>query len=100
MWTRGVFAALVAILAISWAAAQDVDSGPPKGEKVPALEVVALSGPQEGKKLDYPAERKDRPTIYVVIPSDKWARPVHKFLSELSKALHAKDENALVVAVW
>jgi hypothetical protein len=99
MYARIAAVAAVAVLA-ACVAAGDVDSGPPKGEKVPELKVHALSGPQEGKDLDYPKDRGDKPTVYVVIPAEKWARPVHRFLHVLGKAVMEADDKALVVAVW
>jgi len=99
MFARLGALAAVGVLA-ACVAAGDVDSGPPKGEKVPELKVHALSGPQEGKDLDYPKDRGDKPTIYVVIPAEKWARPVHGFLRTLGTAVKDADESALVVGVW
>jgi cytochrome oxidase Cu insertion factor (SCO1/SenC/PrrC family) len=101
MFARSLLAvALVTLAAAGRAAAQDVDSGPPKGEKLPALKVLALSGAQEGKEVDYVAERKGGPTIYVVVQGDKWDRPTHRFLNELGKAVKEHGEKAEVVAVW
>jgi hypothetical protein len=40
------------------ARAQDVPSGPPQGERVPALPVYDVTGEHGGTKVDYAADRK------------------------------------------
>src|SRR3989304_1999604 len=94
----GIPIALLSCVSSAWA--QDVASGPTKGEKVPRLEVFAATGPQKDKALDYAAERGEKPTIYVFIQADKWSRPMARFLKELDKAIKADDPEAYVVAVW
>lgn len=79
--------------------AQDVPSGPEKGETVPALKVFDATGPHEGKEVDYAAERKDRPTFYLLIQSEKWDRPMARFVKGLDHAV-GKEKDGLVVAVW
>jgi hypothetical protein len=79
--------------------ADETKSGPDKGEKVSALKVFAATGEQEGKDVDYIAERKDKPTIYVFVQADKWSRPMNRFLKTLDEAVH-KDGDAAIVAVW
>ena len=79
--------------------ADETKSGPDKGEKVSALKVFAATGEQEGKDVDYIAERKDKPTIYVFVQADKWSRPMNRFLKTLDEAVH-KDGEAAIVAVW
>lgn len=80
--------------------AQDVQSGPPKGKKVPALKVYDVTGPNQGKTLDYAKERKGNPTIYVFIPTEKWTRPVHRFVKELGDKVQNKIDKGMVIAVW
>lgn len=78
----------------AWAA----PSGPPAGEKVPALRVFAATGPQKDKELDYAAQRADRVTVYVLI-SD-WDRPVARFLKTLDGAVKGESATGEVVAAW
>src|SRR5262249_53705753 len=52
------------------------------------------------KELDYAAERKDRPTVYVFIQADRWDRPMNRFLKELETALAKDFTDAQAVAVW
>lgn len=82
------------------ASAQEIESGPPKGEKVPALKVFDGTGAFKDKDVDYAAERKDKPTIYVLIQADKWTRPIARFLKKLDETLKKDVEDAYLVAVW
>jgi hypothetical protein len=79
---------------------QDVVSGPQRGGKVPALKVFDATGPNQGKAIDYAAERKDKSTVYVFIQADKWSRPMARFLKEMDKGLQKEGENIAVIAVW
>jgi hypothetical protein len=96
---RCLFAVLL-ILPASALLAQDVTSGPAKGEAVPALPVFDATGANKDKDIDYAAERKDKPTVYVFIQADKWERPTHRFLSELDKKLQKDVADSYLVAVW
>jgi hypothetical protein len=83
----------------------DVVSGPPEGEPTPGLSVVAVSGLIEDKQVDYVAERKGKPTVYVFVPSVEGrlpvgGRPVARFLRELDRAIGEFGQEAYSVAVW
>lgn len=78
----------------------DPMSGPPVGKAVPPLKVFDATGPQKGKELDYCQERKERPTVYVLIQADKWDRPMARFLKELDKLAQPEQDAAAIVAVW
>src|SRR5262245_49961465 len=80
--------------------AQDIESGPTKGEKVPALKGFDATGSFKDKDVDYTAERKDKPTVYVLIQADKWTRPMARFLKKLDETLKKDVEDAYLVAVW
>jgi hypothetical protein len=88
------------LVAAPAAADEGVQSGPGVGKKVPALKVFAVTGEQENKELDYAAERKNRPTVYVFIQADKWSRPTARFLKTLEKQVKKDSEDVYVVAVW
>jgi hypothetical protein len=75
-------------------------SGPDAGTGVAPLKVFAATGKHEGKELDIAAERKDQATVYLFIPSDKWDRPMARYLKALDKELAGGKEKAEVVAVW
>lgn len=80
--------------------ARDVDSGPKQGDPVPPLKVFDATGPRMGDEVDYAAERKVKPTVYVFIRADKWDRPMARFLKKLDDAVQKDNEDAYVVAVW
>jgi hypothetical protein len=89
----------VALLAAVPAFADKVESGPEAGAAVPALKVYDVTGPHADKELDYVADRKDRPTVYLFVVADKWDRPVARFLKKFDGEL-PKQADARAVAVW
>jgi hypothetical protein len=95
---RSLSLSLVLVLA-SAAPGQDLTSGPEAGKKVPALKVFDATGPNKGQELDYAAERKDKPTVYVFVQADKWDRPMARFLRKLDEAVQ-QVADASVVATW
>lgn len=91
----------VACAALTGAARiQDVASGPTKGEKVPGVKVFDATGPNKEKEVDYAAERKEKPTVYVLIAADKFDRPMARFLKTLDGMVKTDIADAYVVAVW
>jgi hypothetical protein len=95
------FAATVttALLVALPAFADKVESGPESGTAVAALKVFDVTGPHADKELDYVADRKERPTVYLFVVADKWDRPVARFLKKLDGEL-SKKADAQAVAVW
>ena len=92
---------LILPLLLSWPVmAQDVQTGPAKGEKVPALKVLDLTGLHKDKEVDYAAERKDKPTIYLLIRADKFDRPMNRFMKKLDDTVKKDYEDTYMVAVW
>ncbi len=79
---------------------QDLVSGPDKGKAVPSLQVHDVTGPHEGKQIDYTSERKNAPTVFAFVQADKWDRPTARFLLKLDEALLKEGKEAAVVAVW
>jgi hypothetical protein len=90
--------AVLPTLLLAAAALAQVPSGPSTGEKIEPLRVFDATGPNKDKELDYAAERKDRPTVYVFIR--EWDRPVARFLKVLDGALNSEGGDAATVAVW
>jgi hypothetical protein len=80
------------------AALAQVVSGPEKGSAVQPVKVFAATGPNESKELDYAAERKDKPTIYVLIR--EFDRPVGRYIKTLDTGVKEDNPEAHVVAVW
>jgi hypothetical protein len=81
------------------ALADKVESGPAAGIAVPALTVYDATGPHADKELNYAADRKDKPTVYLFVVADKWDRPTARFLKKLDDAI-AKHADARAIAVW
>ena len=90
MSTRPIALALALGIACAAAWAQAVPSGPPEKEPVPPLPVFAATGPYADREVDFPAERKNRLTVYVFV--HYWARPTAAFLRELDAALRTDPD--------
>jgi hypothetical protein len=80
--------------------AQDVASGPEKGAAVPALSVYDATGMHKDKTVDYAAQRKDRPTVYLLVRADKFDRPMNRFMKTLDTQMKKDFPDAYAVAVW
>jgi hypothetical protein len=91
---------LVVVAIGSGARGEDVVSGPEKGKAPPALKVFDATGPHATKDVDYVAERKALPTVYVFVQADKWDRPMARFMKGLDEAVQKEGGEAYVVAVW
>ena len=89
---------LVALSGVTRAAV--LESGPEKGAKIPALKVHDCTGENKGKTIDYAALRKDEVTIYLLLPADKFDRPMHRFVKKLDEAANADFKDVYLVAVW
>jgi len=83
-----------------WVAAQDVSSGPEKGAKVAALKVFDATGAHKDKEVNYAAERKQAPTIYLFIDAGQFDRPMNRFMKTLDGLVKKDFQEAYVVAVW
>src|SRR5215468_543725 len=93
-------ATVVLFASTPFARAQDNASGPDKNAKVPALKVFDATGMNKDKEVDYAAERKDKPTIYLLVRADKFDRPMNRFMKGLDSEVKKESENAYIVAVW
>ncbi|HEX3313959.1 MAG TPA: hypothetical protein VHR72_03655 [Gemmataceae bacterium] len=89
---------LVFTLVVAGTLRAQIESGPGVGGKMEALKAFVATGDDAGKEIDFAAERKAKPTIFVFVQADKWDRPVARFLKTLDKDLTTKD--AHIVAVW
>ena len=93
----GLINCVLLFAATAWA---DVESGPTVGEAVPALKVQAVVGSAAGKELDYAAERKAEPTIYLLVERTRFSRPMARFMKELDGKLGDAPQGTQIVAVW
>jgi hypothetical protein len=93
-------ATVVCLAPTSFAPAQDILSGPDKNAKVPPLKVFDATGMNKDKDIDYATERKDKPTIYLLVRADKFDRPMNRFMKGLDDVVKKESEEAYIVAVW
>jgi hypothetical protein len=93
------FTLLLTVLAGS-GRGQDIVSGPARDAKVPALKVYDATGEHKDKEVDYAAQRKDKPTVYLFIDAEKFDRPMNRFMKTLDGAVKKDFGDAYLVAVW
>ena len=79
-------------------AESELVSGPEPGKALPALKVLDITGPQKDKELDYVAERKDKPTVYLFLR--EFDRPIARFMKLLDTAMVEDGGELQSVAVW
>jgi hypothetical protein len=101
---RGVLSLMIGLPAATLLFAE-VASGPAAGEAVPPLKVQAVVGMIEDKEVDYAAERKDKPTIYVFVKSKdggipEGGRPAGRYMKKLDEAVKQVSADVYIVAVW
>lgn len=92
--------AMMIALAAATASRADIQSGPDLDEKLPPLKAYVATGEQAEKTLDLAAQRKEKPTVYVLIQADHWTRPIGRYLRGLDTEIAKKADEAHVVAVW
>ena len=91
---------IMAICLLPGSLLAQVDSGPSAGSKVERIKLFAATGDSAGKELDFAAERKEKPTIFVFVQAEKWDRPMVRFLRDMDQTL-VKDRNEVqIIAVW
>jgi hypothetical protein len=97
-----------AVLAVAFifvsATRADVESGPKAGDKVAELKAFGVVGAVEGKEVDFAADRKDAPTIYLFVQAEEGGipiggRPLARFMKTLDAQL-TKLDGAAGVAIW
>jgi hypothetical protein len=97
---RSVALGSLALLLLPAARADDIASGPDRGDTVPALRVYDATGLHKDRTVDYAAERKDKPTVFILLRADKFDRPMNRFLKTLDQKVKKDHEGVYVVAVW
>ncbi len=90
---------LLSVVIATLAYGEELATGPAAGA-VPELKVFDTTGPNTGSEVDYAADRKGKPTVYVFIAADKWDRPVARFLKVLDTEIAKDSDDAYLVAVW
>ena len=91
---------LIACVFVASVYAQEIATGPDKENSVPALKVHDVTGINMGKEIDYAAERKDKPTIYLMINAQRFDRPMAQYMRKLDEVLQKDTSDSYVVAVW
>lgn len=99
MLSLRILCALSLLACASFTFAEDIKSGPAAG-KAPELKVFDTTGPNTGSEVDYTADRKGKPTIYVFIVAEKFDRPVARFVKQLDTAVAKESDEGYIVAVW
>jgi hypothetical protein len=97
---RLIVFALVFLGLDSSSSAQDVITGPEKGNTVPALKVLDATGSHKRKEVDYAAERGDKPTVYLLVNAERFDRPMNRFMKTLDGVVAKDFEGTYIVAVW
>jgi hypothetical protein len=100
-----VLAACAAFACVTLAARAADESGPKAGEKPPAFKTFSVVGTSEGKEVDFVAERKDEPTIYIFVQAEEGGipvggRPAARFLKVLDDKIGDVSDKTAIVAVW
>jgi hypothetical protein len=88
------------VCSVSAAAHADVASGPGEGNKIEPFKVVVVAGESAGKEVDFVTDRKEKPTVFVLVASDKFSRPIAKFIKVLDDKLQADRQDVDIIAVW
>jgi hypothetical protein len=96
------FVVSLSLLLAAWCNGQaaDVESGPTRGSKVPALKVYDATGAHKGKSVDYADLRKEKPTVYLFVGEGKFARPMFRFMKTLDEAIRKDLPDVYGIAVW
>lgn len=91
---------VIAFVLTSRCVLADVASGPGEGNILEPLKVAVVTGVLSDKELDFVAERKDKPTVFVLVAADKFSRPMARFIKVLDDKLKAERPDVDIVAVW
>ena len=95
---RWIAVCVSVVCLLTMAALAQAPSGPPAGEKIAPMRVFAATGPNEGKELDYSAQRGAKPTVYILVR--EFDRPVARFMKVLDTEIRQDSAEAAVVAAW
>ena len=91
---------LLSLIGLANVGRAELASGPGAGMKLEALKVFVATGDLAGKEVDFIAERKAKPTVYVFVPAEKFSRPMARFLKVLDEKLNAERTDVDIVVVW
>lgn len=90
---------LIAVVMAS-CAVPGIAAGPDAGEKLPALNLEAMQSDGTFVPVDAATAAADKPVVYLFVKSDKWDRPVARFMKTFDSKLREYSGTATVTAVW
>lgn len=79
---------------------RDLETGPAKSTALPALKVHAVTGDKENMEVDFAAERKDKTTAYIFLRSDRFDRPIGRFLRVFDEGLRKDAKECQAIVIW
>ncbi len=97
---RPLFILVLCLILSPTIAQADVTSGPTEGATVAKLPVYAVFGEFTAESVDIVAKRAEKPTLYCLVPADKFSRPTYRLIKTLNEKLAAASPDAKIVAVW
>jgi hypothetical protein len=97
---RSLIIALLSLIGFANIARAEQASGPGAGKRLEALKLFVATGDLAGKEVEFIAERKEKPTVYVFVPAEKFSRPMARFVKALDEKLHAERTDIDIIVVW
>ena len=97
---RFLFVVVLSLVALINVARAELASGPGAEKKLDALKVFVATGDQASKEVEFIAERKEKPTVYVFVPAEKFSRPMARFIKTLDEKLNAERTDIDIIVVW
>ena len=91
---------LLSLIGFTNVARAELASGPGTDKKLDSLKVFVATGDLAGKEVEFIAERKEKPTVYVFVPAEKFSRPMARFLKTLDEKLNAERTDIDIIVVW
>ena len=95
-----LFVVVLSLVALINVARAELVSGPGAEKKLDALKVFVATGDQASKEVEFIAERKEKPTVYIVVPAEKFSRPMARFIKTLDEKLNAERTDIDIIVVW
>lgn len=97
---RLLFVALLSVLGFANVVRAELASGPGADKKLDPLKVFVATGDLAGKEVEFVAERKEKPTVYIVVPAEKFSRPMARFIKTLDEKLNTERTDIDIIVVW
>ncbi|MCX7419841.1 MAG: hypothetical protein NT013_09930 [Planctomycetia bacterium] len=95
-----LFVVVLSLVALINVARAELVSGPGAEKKLDALKVFVATGDQASREVEFIAERKEKPTVYVFVPAEKFSRPMARFIKTLDEKLNSDRMDIDIIVVW